>query len=778
VLRLLKGLRPSSAMGLPLVEGAEEFALVRDFAIIMAVAGGVVVLFRKLNQPPILGYLIAGLLIGPFTFPRPPITNLESIRLLADLGLVLLLFAVGLEFGWRRIRQVGLGVLFIGGLEMLIMISLGYWVGRLLGWTVQESIFLGAALSISSSAILVKVLQDTGRLTSLSGQLIVGILVVEDFAAVLLLTLLSGIATTGTAGLSDVGLLVTKLAIFAVASLALGALFVPRIIKFVGQFRSRETLLLASLALCFTLALLGQSLGISAAAGAFLIGTVIGDTDESSQITRIIEPIRDMFAALFFVSIGMLIDIGLMKDHLLPAFIVSAVFIGGKVLANTAGTFVAGQGGKVSLQVGMGKPQIGEFSLAMMKIGAEQEAVRAFLYQVMVGVTAITSLVYPYIVRADDQVADFLQRRSPRILRRSVTNLSAALQAFRRSLSFDSEFAHRIGRASIPIAINFLIIVVLVGTGTLAVRFAMEIAGPFNLSKGIVGNIIGFATLMLCLPSAIALWRGLQHLSDEATSYLVLRRGVFRVRTLERLRNVMRDSILVLLVIVIGLWSIPLMLELLTLGSLATAPLPLATLAVLGFLTFQILARMHRQLMTAFGQTFLGGANSPEGRAPEQMLDPHVEVPLTDEGQMAPLPVPGYASDRGEVSGPAVSLGQAEIVALSTVSKARSPYKGHLREKDLVWDIKESVQAQDYYKITLTFRESSAAAEDVGEEQLYIDQQGKVRLRQILSWPSQRVRRPARLLLFSILSAFLILGLGAGVYALIQWGPMLAGPGG
>jgi hypothetical protein len=145
---------------------------------------------------------------------------------------------------------------------------------------------------------------------------------------------------------------------------------------------------------------------------------------------------------------------------------------------------------------------------------------------------------------------------------------------------------------------------------------------------------------------------------------------------------------------------------------------------------------------------------------------------------MAPLPVPGYASDRGEVSGPAVSLGQAEIVALSTVSKARSPYKGHLREKDLVWDIKESVQAQDYYKITLTFRESSAVAEDVGEEQLYIDQQGKVRLRQILSWPSQRVRRPARLLLFSILSAFLILGLGAGVYALIQWGPMLAGPRG
>jgi hypothetical protein len=148
-------------------------------------------------------------------------------------------------------------------------------------------------------------------------------------------------------------------------------------------------------ALCFTLALLGQSLGISAAAGAFLIGTVIGDTDESRQITGIIEPIRDMFAALFFVSIGMLIDLSLFKDHILSAVIVSGVFIAGKIVANTAGTFVAGQGGRVSLQVGMGKPQIGEFSLAMMKIGAEHEAVRAFLYQVMVGVIAITSLVYP-----------------------------------------------------------------------------------------------------------------------------------------------------------------------------------------------------------------------------------------------------------------------------------------------------------------------------------------------------------------------------------------------
>ena len=363
------------------VEGVEEFALVREFAIIMVVAGAVIVLFHKLKQPPILGYLLAGLIIGPFTFSNPPVKDVETIRLLADLGLVLLLFALGLEFGWRRIREVGLGVLFIGVLEITSMISLGYLLGRLLGWTPQESLFLGAAMS--SSAILVKVLRDSGQLTSGAGRVIVGILVVEDFAAVVLLTLLSGLASTGTAGAGDVGALVMKLAIFSVAALALGALVVPPLIRFVAQFNSRETMLLASLALCFSLALLGQTLEMSAAAGAFLIGAVVGDTDEAHEISGIIEPVRDMFGALFFVSIGMLIDVHVIKDHLIPALVVSVVFMLGKIVANTLGTFVSGQGDRIPIRVGMGMPQIGEFSLAMMKIGVEQQAIGAFMYQVL-----------------------------------------------------------------------------------------------------------------------------------------------------------------------------------------------------------------------------------------------------------------------------------------------------------------------------------------------------------------------------------------------------------
>jgi CPA2 family monovalent cation:H+ antiporter-2 len=762
-----------------LVEGAEEFALVREFAIIMVVAGGVVVLFRKLNQPPILGYLIAGLIIGPFTLPTPLITNVESIRLLADLGLVLLLFALGLEFGWRRIRQVGLGVLIIGSLEILTMISLGYWVGRLLGWTTQESIFLGAALSISSSAILVKVLRDSGQLTSIRGQLIVGILVVEDFAAVVLLTLLSGLASTGTAELSDVGSLILKLAIFAAACLALGAVFVPRITRFVAGFGSRETLLLASLAFCFLLALLGQSLGISAAAGAFLIGAVVGDTEEAVHIVEIIEPIRDMFAALFFVSIGMLIDIRLIADHIVPALIISAVFMVCKIVANTAGTFIAGQGGRTPLQVGMGMPQIGEFSLAMMKIGTEQEAIRAFLYQVVAGVTAITSLAYPYIARSADGAAGLLERRTPEWLRRSFTNLSGALQTFQNSLTFDSEFAHRVRRIAVPITINFLIIVVLIATGTFLARSGDLIAAVLGFQPGIIGTIIGLGTLTLCIPSAVAIWRGLQHLTDEVTSHYPIRCRFPALASQQRLRNVLRDAILMLLVFVIALWSIPLIVEILSLGSLAL-PVALAIIATIGFIALRVLTHMHGQLVTTFSETFVGStgqatvAGSPPHRAhsahtgPESAHQAEQEQSAASHGAVPPIIDEG--PDTEASAGP-VSLGDAEMIALSTVSRDRYPYHNRLNSHQLAWRIVSATEEHGNYRIKLTFREADSEGAEVGEEEIYVDRRGNVRLRQITSWPPGGTRSISRFVTCIGAVLVAILGIGAGILVFLLWGP-------
>ena len=614
------------------IGGVEESALLRDFAIIMALAGAVVVVFRKLNQPPILGYLLAGLVVGPYTLPNPPVEDADIIHLLADLGLVLLLFTIGLEFGWRRIRDVGLGVLFIGAFEILTMISLGYLLGRLMNWSGQESLFLGAAMSISSSAILFKVLSDSRRLTSAAGRIVVGILVVEDFAAVVLLTLLSGLAASGsgsaTPGLADIGVLMMKLALFAVASLALGALLVPRIIRFVAGIGSREAVLLVSLALCFSLALLGQTLEMSAAAGAFLIGAVVGDTDESHEISSVIEPVRDVLGALFFVSIGMLIDIRVVLNNIIPALVVSAVFMTGKIVAGTTGVFLAGRGGRQPVSVGLRMPQMGEFSLAMMKIGVEQQAISAFIYHVIAGVTMITTLIYPYIARKADSAARLAGERSPNFVQNWFVTISSAIAAFRAGLAFDNEFARRVRHAAIPIGLNLLVIVVLLATGAFVARYTDDLARLLPLPRQLIGNIIGLGAMALCIPFVVALWRELGHFADEVADYLLSRSPRFRPWVPEALHQVGRDFTRALLMLFIGVWSLPLITNLLALGSLA-APLPLALLGLMTALAFLAVARIQRQLMHSLGHTFLGQELRPA------LLERHPETPEGEEGTPA-----------------------------------------------------------------------------------------------------------------------------------------------
>ncbi len=259
----------------------------------MVVAGAITLLFRKLRQPVVLGYLIAGMIIGPYTPPFPLVTDISTINLLADLGLVLLLFGIGMEFSWHKIRKFGFQVLVIGVIEIVTMISIGYGLGQAFGWSTTDSVFLGAALHISSSAIIVKILKDSGKLQRVSSRIIVGILVVEDFAAIAIIAILSGVATTGAADIGAIGSLLLRLVIFVLASLVIGAVFVPRLIKFTHRFNSREALLVTSLGLCFALALIGDFLGLSISIGAFLMGSLIGDT-ENSEEEKSYKPVRDM----------------------------------------------------------------------------------------------------------------------------------------------------------------------------------------------------------------------------------------------------------------------------------------------------------------------------------------------------------------------------------------------------------------------------------------------------------------------------------------------------
>jgi len=583
----------------------EEFALLRDFAIIMVVAGAVALLFRKLRQPPILGYLIAGLIVSPYTLPVSPIVDIHTVKLLSDLGLVLLLFGLGLEFSWSKIRAIGVAVIIIGVVEILTMISVGYGLGRLLGWSRMDAIFLGAALHISSTVIIMKVLRDLGKLQLLSSKIVMGILVVEDFAAVVIITLLSGMATTGAADLGSIGFLILKLGIFVAAALGFGTLIVPKIMSFAHQFRSKELLLITSLGLCFAMAVLSRYLGLSVAAGAFLMGALVGDTRHSEEVSEVISPVRDMFAALFFVAIGMLINIGDFKYFIVPAVIVAVVFVLGKIIINTLATFVCGYDGTTAVQVGMGKAQMGEFSLAIAKVGIDRAVVVAPLYPVVATATALTSFVAPYIIRSADSAAEFLSKYSPKLLKEYVLGLGDWLQALRRTSSRESEVGRRIRGTIRSILVDLIIVVTIVGVGTIALQFAEGMARHVHLGVEIIATVLGAVILILCLPPLVLMWRNVRLLVDDAVKHVLSRRTITKVWGKDTLRVVLRDSILILSSVLILLWFIPFISRLIFFGSLALT-IPIVLLAITLYMTLIPVRRIHGQLRKTFTQVIFG----------------------------------------------------------------------------------------------------------------------------------------------------------------------------
>ncbi len=580
------------------------YTLLQDVAIIMVVAGAVMLLFRKLHQPPIVGYLAAGLIISPYTVTGISVTDVRTVSLLADLGLVLLLFGTGLDFSWGKIRSVGRAAIVIAVIESITMFSIGYGLGRLFGWSTLDALFLGAALQVTGTAWIVKILNDLGKARLVSSKLLVATSVVEDLGSVIVITVLSGIVTTGDADLGSIGYLALRLVIFVMVSLVLGAIVVPRIIRFTRQFHSREVLLITSLALCFGMALMGRYLELSVAAGAFLMGALIGDTEHSEEIAEVVTPVKDMFAAVFFVAIGMLIDISLFRGFLVPAISVCAVFVVGKIIVNTVATFFNGYDGKTALRVGMGMPQMGEFSLAAAKLGVDSGAVLSPLYPVVAITTAVTSFLTPYLIRSADSVAEFFDQKSPRLLRVYVSRLSDWLQALRSTLSRGTRVSQGVRRSIKAIFINLLIVIVILGIGAVAIQFTEKLAGLSNIRNDKLGMLLGIFFLTLCAPAFVAMWRSIQKLADEAAKYLVTRQSPIRWSR-KRLRIVLRDSIMIVITILIALWTIPLVVQLVAIGSLALA-VPLLLLAIALFLILGSMRQIHRQIEGAFDKALFG----------------------------------------------------------------------------------------------------------------------------------------------------------------------------
>ncbi|HEY6421383.1 MAG TPA: cation:proton antiporter [Candidatus Binataceae bacterium] len=382
-----------------------------DLGLVLCVAAVTTVIFQALKQPVVVGYLIAGLIVGPHV-PIPLFADSARIHTLSELGVILLMFALGLEFDLRKLIRLGPTSGFITALQVGLMLWLGYMCGRALGWTTLESIFTGAFVSISSTTIVAKAFEDE-RVDRSLRELAMGVLLAEDLTAVVELAVLTALASGASVSVSMIAVTVGRLALFLVALVGVGILIVPRAIRLVVRLDRPETILIASVGICFAFAIVAEMAGYSVALGAFLAGMLVAESGESRRIEHLVAPVRDIFAAVFFVSVGMMIEPALIVKYWPALVLLTFAVVFGKVAGVSIAAMLSGTGVKTSVQAGMSLAQIGEFSFIIAGVGLQMGATRNFIYTLAVSVSAVTTFLTPFLIRASGPVGEFVAGRLP-----------------------------------------------------------------------------------------------------------------------------------------------------------------------------------------------------------------------------------------------------------------------------------------------------------------------------------------------------------------------------
>ncbi len=478
---------------------------VKALAIVLCVAAVTTVIFQRLRQPVVLGYIIAGLIIGPHV-PIPLVADSGVVQTLSEVGVILLMFSLGLEFSLRKLIQVGPTAGVTAVIQCGLMLWLGFLVGRAFGWTALESIFAGALIAISSTTIIAKAF-DEQNIRGKLREVVVGILIVEDLIAILLMAVLTAVATG--AGLSPGALAVTvgKLGAFLVGLVVVGLLVIPHAMRFITRLKRAETTLVASVGICFAVALLAMEFGYSVALGAFLAGSLIAESGEEKTVEHLVQPVKDVFAAVFFVSVGMLIDPALVARHWAAITVLTVVVIIGKIAGVTLGAFLTGNGTRTSIQSGMSLAQIGEFSFIIAGLGLSMRATGEFLYPVAVTVSAVTTLTTPWLIRFSGPAALFLDRKLPRPLQTFVALYGSWIENLRtgpRRHTPGANIRHLIRLLVVDAALLLaLIIGTSVGSQTMAAFIESKTAFGGTLARILV---LGGA-VALALPFCIGIIR-------------------------------------------------------------------------------------------------------------------------------------------------------------------------------------------------------------------------------------------------------------------------------
>jgi CPA2 family monovalent cation:H+ antiporter-2 len=572
---------------------------IQDLAVVMALAGVVTVLFHRLKQPVVLGYIAAGVIIGPYTPPFQLIHDEQTIQTLGELGVVFLMFSLGLEFSLRKLFKVGATAVVAALSEIVLMLWIGYEIGSAFGWSPMDSLFLGAILAISSTTIIVKALSDLGLKRESFAQLVFGILIVEDILGIAMLVLLTGIAQTGqlSAGLAAITL--GKLLLFMTVSLLVGVLLVPRALNYVARTGSDEMLLVAVLGFCFGFCLLVVKLDYSIALGAFLIGAIMAESRHLHRIEHLIAPLRDAFSAIFFVTIGLMLNPAVMLDYAWPITVITLAVIVGKLVSCGLGTFLSGQDARTSMRVGMTVSQIGEFSFIIATLGLTLKVTSGFLYPIAVAVSALTTLTTPYLIR----VADPLTRRIANAMPDTFSNVFGMYGQWLRSLITGRGEPTLFGltrRIVLQIAVNLALVAAIFLAVSYSAPHSARLLAHWLADEPLQRVVQWSVALVVSLPFLVAVYRKTKSLA------LLLAEVSVQPTTAGRFTSALRHAIadLVPIVSMVGVFLLVAALSGSILPPTGLLVAVLVCAALLLALVWRWCVKIHASMQIALRETF------------------------------------------------------------------------------------------------------------------------------------------------------------------------------
>lgn len=387
--------------------------LIADLALILICAGAMTLLFKSLKQPIVLGYIVAGFLASPNMPYMPSVTDGHSVHIWSEIGVIFLLFALGLEFSFKKILKMGAAPIIAALAIIFGMMYVGSLVGYIFGWSDMDCIYLGGMLAMSSTTIIFKAFDDMGLRQERFAGLVLSVLIIEDILAIVLMVMLSTLAVSKEFEGSQMLTSILQLGLYLVLWFTVGLYFIPMVLRKLKPLMNEETLLITSLALCFGMVVAASLAGFSAAFGAFVMGSILAETVEAEQIEHLVAPVKNLFGAIFFVSVGMMVDVNLIIEYIVPILSIIAAIMLGQTILSTCGFLLSGQSLKTSMQCSFSLTQIGEFAFILATLGTSLHVTSDFLYPIVVAVSVFTTFTTPYMIRLAEPAYNVVARILP-----------------------------------------------------------------------------------------------------------------------------------------------------------------------------------------------------------------------------------------------------------------------------------------------------------------------------------------------------------------------------